>query len=98
MLNFKALEDFEIKSQNLAKELLYLIDRYNRTRGLFITKELLENLNSIKAEVGKMKTNPAYNFSNKRVKKEFEFAIKQLEAGCDKVEKAIKNGNLLFFF
>jgi len=98
MLNFKALEDFEIKSHNLAKELAYLIDRFNRSSGLFISKELLEKLDFIKAEVEKMKTNPAYHFSNKRVRKEFEFAIKQLEAGCNKLEKAIKSGNLLYLF
>jgi soluble cytochrome b562 len=89
-------EDFVFTSQILAKEMLDLIQKSINT---LEKKELLERLDKVRIVVRELEFNPFYRqIKNKKELKEYRTTLKQLKAGCDKVEKAIMKGNVLYIF
>jgi hypothetical protein len=89
-------EDFVFTSQILAKVMLDLIQKSINT---LEKKELLESLDKVRIVVRELEFNPFYRqIKNKKEQKAYRTILKQLKAGCDKVEKAIMKDNILFIF
>jgi len=92
MSNF---EEFKVISQLIAKELVKLLSVEEGDH-----HKLLERLDLLRTEVRNLKLSHKYKYdiTNKKQKKYFELTIKQLEAGVNKVEKVLIEGNPLAIF
>lgn len=89
-------EDFIFTARLVLKAMLEIIQQANYE---YREREYLEKLDKIKAVVRDLEFNPFYRqIKNKKEQKAYRTILKQLKAGCNKLEKAIMKGSVLYIF
>lgn len=90
----KTLLELARQSKDLIEQRKYLGEDYH-----FVKREILKKVYCLKTEIMEMETDSRYyrNFTKKGLK-QLKTTAKQLLSACDKLEKALRNDDILLIF